>query len=58
MSPIPTLTKALDRASREWSRDPATDNLIMMQKGEALLFAAVDLICALEGEVERLKGGA
>ena len=37
---------------------PATDNLIMMQKGEALLFAAIDLICALEGEVERLKGGA
>ncbi|GEM_PF-3585269 len=55
MSPIPTLTKAFDRASREWSRDPATDNIQMMQKGEAMLFAAIDLICALEGEVDHLR---
>lgn len=52
---IATLTKAFDRASREWSRDDATDNLIMVVKGEAMLFAAIDLICALEGEVDRLR---
>lgn len=52
---IPALTKAFDRASREWSRDPATDNIQMMQKGEAMLFAAIDLICALEGEVVHLR---
>lgn len=52
---IAALTTAFERSARVWSRDDASDNLELMKKGEAMLFAAIDLICALESEVERVR---
>lgn len=52
---IAALTTAFERSARQWSRDDASDNIQMMKKGEAMLYAAIDLICALEAEVERVR---
>lgn len=55
MTAVATATSAFDRATRAWSRDDASDNLRMMKLGEAMLYAALDLICAQDDEIERLK---
>lgn len=42
-----------DAATRAWSRNECTDTMSLMKDGERMLFAGIDLICALE---ERAAG--
>lgn len=39
-------------ATRAWSRDDCSDVVKLMKAGERMLFAAIDLICALEDAAE------
>lgn len=39
-------------ACKAWSRDDASDVLATMKRGEAMMYAATDLICALEASIE------
>lgn len=55
MTAITRATRAFDHATRAWSRDDASDTLRMLRLGEAMLFAAIDLIAAQDDEIERLK---
>lgn len=40
--------RAWETACRAWSRDNCADVIATMKLGEAMMFAAIDLICALE----------
>ena len=40
--------QAWDAATRAWSRDDCADVTKTMKLGEAMMFAATDLICAME----------
>lgn len=52
---IALATSAFDRATRAWNRDDPSDNLWLMKLGEAMLFAALDLLAVQDDEIERLK---
>lgn len=40
--------QAWNRACGVWSRDDGKDAILTVQRGEQMMFAATDLICALE----------
>lgn len=44
--------QAWEAATRAWSRDDCADVIKTMKLGEAMMFAAIDLICALEDAIE------
>lgn len=48
MTSLKTARAEWDAATRAWSRDDLTDITTTMKAGERMLFAGVDLICALE----------
>jgi hypothetical protein len=43
-------------ASAAWSKDDCSDAMATMQAGERMMYAATDLICALEDQVDDLAG--
>lgn len=45
---VETKRRAWEAATRAWSRDPVNDPVHTMKLGEAMMYAATDLICALE----------
>lgn len=45
-----------NEACRAWSRDDASDMTVTIQRGEQVMFAATDLICALEDAVIEREG--
>lgn len=47
--------RAWDLACRAWSRDDCADVIKTMKLGEVMMFAATDLICALEVDAERYR---
>lgn len=48
MTHLKTARSAWESACRAWSRDDCKDVTATMKLGEAMMFAATDLICALE----------
>lgn len=48
-------SKAWDAASKAWSADKLDQIEETMRLGEAMMFAATDLICAQEERIERLE---
>ncbi|PZU62347.1 MAG: hypothetical protein DI552_00315 [Brevundimonas sp.] len=42
-------------ACRTWSRDDCSDVMLTMKRGEAMMYAATDLIVTLEAHIENLR---
>lgn len=47
--------RSWNAAVKAWSRDDVSDPMATMKLGEQLLYAATDLICAQEDEIDRTK---
>jgi hypothetical protein len=45
-----------DAACRSWSADDCSNVIVTMQTGERLMYAATDLICALEDALSERAG--
>lgn len=43
-------------ATAAWSKDDGGDMVLTVQRGEQVMFTAIDLICALEDQVTELSG--
>lgn len=47
--------RAWIKAVSAWSMDPCTDLIATVKLGEAMMYAATDLIVAMEDRIERLE---
>lgn len=52
---VETARRSWNAAVKAWSRDDVSDPMATMKLGEELMYAATDLICAQEDEIDRTK---